>query len=45
MSQVGYMYGQYKRIKEHHGQAGAGLLWGGTRELPGDQRAHFRPSE
>ena len=25
-----YMYGQYKRINQHCGQFGKGLLWGGS---------------
>jgi len=28
--EIGYMYGQYKRINQHCGQLGKGLLWGGT---------------
>lgn len=28
--EIGYMYGQYKRINEHYGRVGRGLLWGGT---------------
>jgi len=29
-AEVGYLYGQYKRINQHHGQFGTGLLWGGA---------------
>ena len=28
-TEIGYMYGQYKRINAHCGQLGKGLLWGG----------------
>jgi glutamate dehydrogenase (NADP+) len=28
-TEVGYLYGQYKRVDAHHGQIGKGLLWGG----------------
>jgi len=28
--EVGYMYGQYKRINHHCGQVGKGLMWGGS---------------
>eukprot|EP01031_Cornospumella_fuschlensis_P030928 gene30928-37381_t len=28
-AEIGYMYGQYKRINNHCGQIGKGLLWGG----------------
>eukprot|EP01038_Epipyxis_sp_PR26KG_P004966 gene4966-6941_t len=28
-SEIGYLYGQYKRINQHCGQIGEGLLWGG----------------
>lgn len=28
-SEIGYLYGQYKRINNHCGQIGKGLLWGG----------------
>lgn len=28
--EIGYMYGQYKRINQHCGQFGKGLLWGGS---------------
>ena len=28
-SEIGYLCGQYKRINEHCGQQGKGLLWGG----------------
>jgi glutamate dehydrogenase/leucine dehydrogenase len=27
--EIGYLYGQYKRINSHCGQIGKGLLWGG----------------
>lgn len=27
--EIGYMYGQYKRINQHYGQIGQGLLWSG----------------
>ena len=27
--EIGYMYGQYKRINSNCGQIGQGLLWGG----------------
>ena len=27
--EIGYLYGQYKRINNHYGQIGKGLLWGG----------------
>ena len=30
--ETGYLYGQYKRINEHYGQMGQGLLWGGNPE-------------
>ena len=30
VSEIGYLYGQYKRINEHSGQQGRGLLWGGN---------------
>jgi len=29
-TEIGYLYGQYKRINHHHGQFGTGLLWGGA---------------
>ena len=29
-AEIGYLYGQYKRINEHYGQFGKGLLWGGS---------------
>lgn len=29
-TEIGYMYGQYKRINHHCGQFGQGLLWGGN---------------
>eukprot|EP00596_Hydrurales_sp_CCMP1899_P002281 CAMPEP_0119051166 /NCGR_PEP_ID=MMETSP1177-20130426/72871_1 /TAXON_ID=2985 /ORGANISM="Ochromonas sp, Strain CCMP1899" /LENGTH=505 /DNA_ID=CAMNT_0007030283 /DNA_START=119 /DNA_END=1636 /DNA_ORIENTATION=- len=29
-TEIGYMYGQYKRINQHCGQFGKGLLWGGS---------------
>jgi len=29
-AEIGYLYGQYKRIHQHHGQLGTGLLWGGA---------------
>lgn len=28
--EIGYLYGQYKRITQHYGQVGTGLLWGGA---------------
>jgi glutamate dehydrogenase (NADP+) len=28
-AEIGYLYGQYKRINNHCGQIGKGLLWGG----------------
>lgn len=28
--EIGYMYGQYKRINQHCGHQGKGLLWGGS---------------
>ena len=27
--EIGYLYGQYKRLTHHHGRPGHGLLWGG----------------
>lgn len=36
-AEIGYMYGQYKRINQHCGQVGKGLLWGG---MPAYQQAH-----
>ena len=27
--EIGYLYGQYKRLTHHHGRPGRGLLWGG----------------
>lgn len=32
--QVGYLYGQYKRINDHVAQRGRGVLWGGTHFYP-----------
>lgn len=32
--QVGYLYGQYKRINDHIAQRGRGVLWGGTHFYP-----------
>lgn len=29
-TEIGYLYGQYKRINHHCGQVGKGLLWGGV---------------
>jgi glutamate dehydrogenase (NADP+) len=29
-AEIGYLYGQYKRINQHCGQIGEGLLWGGS---------------
>jgi glutamate dehydrogenase (NADP+) len=29
-SEIGYLYGQYKRINQTCGQIGQGLLWGGS---------------
>ena len=29
-SEIGYLYGQYKRVNQHCGQVGKGLLWGGS---------------
>ena len=29
-AEIGYLYGQYKRINHHCGQVGQGLLWGGN---------------
>jgi glutamate dehydrogenase (NADP+) len=29
-TEIGYLYGQYKRINQHCGQNGKGLLWGGS---------------
>jgi len=29
-TEIGYLYGQYKRINSHYGQFGSGLLWGGA---------------
>ena len=28
--EIGYLYGQYKRLTHHHGRPGRGLLWGGN---------------
>ena len=28
-TEIGYLYGQYKRLTHHHGRPGHGLLWGG----------------
>ena len=28
--EIGYLYGQYKRLTHHHGRPGHGLLWGGN---------------
>lgn len=33
-SEVGYLYGQYKRINHHVTKAGAGLLWAGVPAYP-----------
>lgn len=30
--EMGYMYGQYKRINQHYGQVGKGILWSGHPE-------------
>lgn len=29
-TEIGFMYGQYKRINDNYGQYGSGLLWGGA---------------
>lgn len=29
-SEIGFLYGQYKRVNQHCGQVGKGLLWGGV---------------
>jgi len=29
-AETGYLYGQYKRLNDHYGQLGKGLLWGGA---------------
>ena len=36
-SEIGYLYGQYKRINAHCGQQGKGLLWGGQNSY---EKAH-----
>jgi glutamate dehydrogenase (NADP+) len=32
--EIGYLYGQYKRMSIHHAQKGKGLLWGGVYPFP-----------
>lgn len=42
--EIGYMYGQYKRINQHFGRLGRGLLWGGSpahRNAKGMGIVHF----
>lgn len=42
--EIGYLYGQYKRINQHCGQLGKGLLWGGSpvyQQAQGFGVAHF----
>eukprot|EP00904_Undaria_pinnatifida_P010369 jgi/Undpi1/6462/HiC_scaffold_20.g08941.m1 len=34
LQEVGYLYGQYKRINDHVAQRGRGVLWGGTHFYP-----------
>lgn len=34
LPEVGYLYGQYKRINDHVAQRGRGVLWGGSMPYP-----------
>ena len=43
-AEIGYLYGQYKRINKHCGEQGRGLLWGGSspyEQAQGFGVAHF----